>query len=197
MSDVTESYFAELLAAIGNATTVHLTGSAAALSTKISNNSNVRSVGYSPPTPHSRSDASPARSAVALVSTHIVPAPDDGGELYETTRLLSYGAQDVAKSEFVTGKLPTCLLTVVLGDCMEQQLLTVVIRDSIEQQLLTVVIGDSIEQQRLHHAGWPRDSETANDTRSQTHLDVIIDQSTVHMIGGILSHANIQTDEPK
>ena len=101
MSDVTETYFAELVAAIGNATTLHFMNEMAS----------VRNGIRSTPAVHDARGLTPATSAVALVSTHLVPAPDDGAELYETTRLLSYGAQDVAKSEFVTGTLQQSVYT--------------------------------------------------------------------------------------
>eukprot|EP00038_Savillea_parva_P010644 m.191684 g.191684 ORF g.191684 m.191684 type:complete len:813 (+) comp18426_c0_seq1:52-2490(+) len=91
MSDLTEQYFAELVSAIGNATTIHRTPSSYAT---------VSTPQVTVSTPHARNAPD---SAVALVSTHLVPAPDSGGSLYESTRLLSFGPHDVAKSEYSTG----------------------------------------------------------------------------------------------
>lgn len=60
------------------------------------------------PTAAAAAPADPSTAAVALVGTHTTPAPDNGGLLYETTSLLSYGPQDVAKSEFATGTRTAC-----------------------------------------------------------------------------------------
>eukprot|EP00035_Acanthoeca_spectabilis_P014631 m.281928 g.281928 ORF g.281928 m.281928 type:complete len:579 (-) comp16181_c0_seq5:74-1810(-) len=81
MSDVTEAYFAELVAAIAAATSgsgrLHFPGGTL---------------------PSAAPDA-----AAALVSAYVVPAPDNSGRLYESTALLRTGGCDVAKSEFVSG----------------------------------------------------------------------------------------------
>jgi len=86
MSDVTEQYFAELVAAISNAT-------AGSGRVRLHRTASTRSTAAAPA----------GDGSVALLSTHLVPAPDAGGSLYETTTLLNNGPHATAKSEFGTG----------------------------------------------------------------------------------------------